>query len=174
MEMHDLLRVVTVLRGAGPLYKQLHQFFNADYPPTALHSFLASLLAVLRQKGYPSYPLIVTTNYDDVLEHAFWNAREPLDLVYYIAVARDRGKFIHSLLNPAAATDPSIWPPEVKPILISKPNEYSGLSLKHRAVIFENSWAPLPARVPSRVVSSLAKTITLTVSPARISPIFRP
>jgi hypothetical protein len=139
-DMHDLLRVaqyVTVLRGAGPLYKQLHHIFDADYPPTALHSFLATLPSVLRDKRHPSYPLIVTTNYDDVLEHAFWNAREPLDLVYYIAVGRDRGKFTHSLLDPAAATDPSVWPPKVEPILISKPNEYSDLSLKHRAAILK-------------------------------------
>jgi hypothetical protein len=47
------------------------KFLTRTYAPTALHSFLTSLLAVLRQKGYPSYPLIVTTNYDDILEHAF-------------------------------------------------------------------------------------------------------
>ncbi len=86
----DLVRVsqyVSLTVGAYPLYYELRRLFDGDYPPTALHSFLAKLPATLR--GYrpeaPPYQLIVTTNYDDVLERAFRQAGEPFDLVTYDA-----------------------------------------------------------------------------------------
>jgi hypothetical protein len=124
----DLLRVsqyVTVMRGSGPLYRRLHDLFAADYPPTPLHRFLATLPAVLREKGYPyPYQLIVTTNYDDVLERAFEAADEPFDLVWYVAEGKQRGKFLHC-------------PPGGEARLIEKPNEYYDLSLDQRSVILK-------------------------------------
>src|SRR5262245_43073509 len=69
----DLLRVsqyVSVELGLGALYDELRGLFNANYPPTALHRFLASLPAALRVRGYPRAEdplrrqfLLVTTNY---------------------------------------------------------------------------------------------------------------
>jgi len=61
---------------------------------TSLHRFLATLPAVLRAEGCPPYQLIVTTNYDDVLERA-QVAGEPFDLVWYAAEGEQRGKFWH-------------------------------------------------------------------------------
>ena len=55
-EMQDLARVsqyVTVMTGGGPLYEELHSLFDADYPPTPLHEFFATLPAALRDNGYP-------------------------------------------------------------------------------------------------------------------------
>ncbi|HYE65090.1 MAG TPA: SIR2 family protein [Pyrinomonadaceae bacterium] len=120
-EVQDLVRVsqyVALTRGSGPLYRQLRRVFDADYPPTPLHEFLATLPAILREKGYPPYQLIVTTNYDDVLERAFRAANEPLDIVTYVAesIQGQRGRFLHWLPNGAAK-------------LIDKPNEYTDLSL---------------------------------------------
>lgn len=86
-DSRDLVRVsqyVALLRGLGPLNKRLRQIFDADYPPTPLHRFFARLPAALREKGYPPYQLIVTTNYDDVLERAFKEANEPYDLITYV------------------------------------------------------------------------------------------
>lgn len=124
----DLVRVaqhVALTNGSGPLYAQLHSLFDADYPPTALHNFLASLPAVLRAKGNsPHYQLIVTTNYDDVLERAFQAVHEPFDMVSYVAEGEHRGKFLH-------------WPPDGEVCLIDKPNEYRGLSLDQRSVILK-------------------------------------
>ncbi len=123
----DLVRVsqyVSVVNGSGPLYEELHTLFDADYAPTALHQFFARLPATLRTKGYVRYPLIVTTNYDDVLERAFQAADEPYDLVTYIAEGEQRSKFLH-------------WTPEGETRLIERPNEYRGLSLDQRAVILK-------------------------------------
>jgi hypothetical protein len=127
-DVQDLVRVsqyVAVVTGSGPLYEELHSLLDADYPPTPLHQFLATLPAVLRDKGYPSrYQLIVTTNYDDVLERAFQAAGEPFDLVSYLAEGEQRGKFLH-------------WPPGGEAQLIERPNEYRGLALDQRTVILK-------------------------------------
>ena len=123
----DLLRVsqyVAVMRGTGPLYRRLHYVFAADYPPTPLHRFLVTLPTVLREKGYPTHQLIVTTNYDDVLERAFHAAGERFDLVWYVAEGGQRGKFWHQ-------------PPDGEARLIEKPNEYEDLSLDQQSVILK-------------------------------------
>lgn len=127
-KMQDLARVsqyIAVMTGSGPLYEELRKLFDADYPPTPLHQFFAIFPAVLREKGYPHpYQLIVTTNYDDVLERAFRAAGELFDLVSYVAEGEQRGKFLH-------------WPPDGEVRLIEKPNEYRGLSLDQRTVILK-------------------------------------
>ena len=124
----DLVRVsqyITVMQGSGPLYLALHDLFDGDYPPTLLHQFLATLPAALREKGYPPrYQLIVTTNYDDLMERAFQAAGEPFDMVSYVAEGEQRGKFLH-------------WPAEGETRLIERPNEYRGLSLDQRPVILK-------------------------------------
>jgi hypothetical protein len=127
-DKRDLVRVsqyIAVVTGSGPLYEELRKLFDADYPPTPLHRFLATLPSVLREKDYPPrYQLIVTTNYDDVLERTFRATGEPFDLVSYIADGEQRGKFLH-------------WKPEGETCLIEKPNEYRGLSLDQRTVILK-------------------------------------
>ncbi len=125
----DLVRVsqyIAVMTGSGPLYRELRKLFNADFPPTALHRFLAGLPGLLRAKNYQAvYPLIVTTNYDDVLERAFRDCSEPFDLVTYIAAGENRGKFLH--LPPDAS----------RAVLIERPNEYQALSFEQRTVILK-------------------------------------
>ena len=127
-DVHDLVRVsqyVSVMTGSGPLYEQLHALFDADYPPTPLHQLLAALPALLREgSAAPRYPVIVTTNYDDLLERAFAAAKELFDLVTYVAEGEDRGKFWHQA-------------PDGEGRLIDKPNKYRGLPLEERAVILK-------------------------------------
>jgi hypothetical protein len=117
-DRYDLARVsqyIAVMVGSGPLYEELHSLLNAAYPPTPLHQFFATL----------RYQLIVTTNYDDLMEHAFRAAGVPFDVVSYIAHGEQRGKFLH-------------WPAgagEARPI--ERPNEYRDLSLDQRLVILK-------------------------------------
>lgn len=127
-ESQDLVRVseyVTVMIGSGPLYEELHTLFDADYQPTPLHRFFAALPKVLREKGsrHP-YQLIVTTNYDDLMERAYQDAGEPFDLVYYVAEGGERGKFLHRSPGGEAR-------------MIDKPNEYAVLNLDQRPVILK-------------------------------------
>jgi hypothetical protein len=127
-DTHDLVRVsqyIAVLTGSGPLYEELHSLFDADYPPTSLHRLLADLPGTLRARGAtPRYQLIVTTNYDDLMERAFREAGQPFDLVSYAAEGEQRGKFWH-------------WPPDGEARLIDRPNEYRGLSLDQRPVVLK-------------------------------------
>ncbi len=143
----DLVRVSQYLAltiGSGPLYEELHQIFDANYPPSPLHGFLAGLPRTLRDKGYPPrYQLIVTTNYDDALERAFQAADEPYDLVSYSV--QERGKFLH-------------WLPDGEARLIEEPNSYTELSLDERTVILKIHGAvdrinPEPERRDSYVIT---------------------
>src|SRR6185295_12403223 len=109
----------------GALYRELHEVFDRDYPPTTLHRFFATWPALVRQKGYPvKHQLIVTTNYDDVMERAFRDAGEPFDLVIYLADGPSRGKFLHVA-------------PDGGSRVIDVPNRYRNLSLERRPVILK-------------------------------------
>jgi hypothetical protein len=95
----DLLRVsqyAATMLGSSPLYNTLGDVFNADYPINELHRFFARLSTITTPKlqRYP-HQLIVTTNYDDVLEEAFREAKEPFDVVTYGAKEPHFGKFRH-------------------------------------------------------------------------------
>jgi hypothetical protein len=136
-DVHDLVRVsqyVSLMNGSGPLYEELRKLFETNYPPTSLHEFFAKLPSSLLAKGYPPrYQLIVTTNYDDVLERSFFNAKQPFDLVFYVADGAHRGKFWHGTFAPAEGQPAEEfwqhWPPSIEPTLIERPNEYRGITL---------------------------------------------
>ena len=133
-EARDLARVsqyVDVSEGSAPLYGDLRGIFNRDYPPTHLHEFLAALPRLLREKGCPRTedPLrrrlvIITTNYDDMLERAFKDEGEPFHLVSYVAKGEQCGKFWH--LSPTG-----------EPHLIDMPNQYNGLLADPATVILK-------------------------------------
>jgi hypothetical protein len=125
----DLARVsqfVATVNRPGPLYDRLRQLYEAEYPPTFLHEFFASLPPILRNKvNAPRYPIIVTTNYDDLLERAFDELGEPYDLLSYAAEGENRHKFLHL---PPAGQD---WIP------IDDPNRYLGIQPTQRPVILK-------------------------------------
>ena len=80
--------------GSGPLYDALHEVFDADFPTTPLHDFLAEIPVALREAGVGRKPpLIVTTNYDDLMESAFTARGEEFDLIVYVAEGPGSGKF---------------------------------------------------------------------------------
>ena len=91
---YDLIRVSqAVLLGLGEpnLYAMLRKVFvrgdeHNVYEPTSLHRFLAGLPDLRAHRGLEAAPLlIVSTNYDDLLEQAFTDAGKRFDLVYYLA-----------------------------------------------------------------------------------------
>lgn len=126
IDTQDLAQVsqyIAALEGEGALYEELHDVFDADYPPTVLHRFLARLSRHMRESTQSlDCMLCVTTNYDDSLERAFRDAGEPYDLVTYIAEGKDRGTFRHTT-------------PDGTTVVITKPNEYVDIRLDERAVI---------------------------------------
>lgn len=104
----------------------LHSVFSKDFETLPLHRFLATLPRCLREirksDDSPRFPLIVTTNYDDVLERTFDLMGEQFDLVSYIAEGDDRGKFYHK-------------PPGAERVVINLPNEYPLRPDKHTVIL---------------------------------------
>jgi SIR2-like domain len=123
----DLLRVsqyVDAVLGEGRLYRYLHDVFDSNYPPTSLHRFFARVPALLREKQRPQL-LVLTTNYDDLVERALADAREPYDVVWYEAKRGTlQGRFLHR-------------PPEGEVVPIERPNEYTDLAPEERTVILK-------------------------------------
>jgi hypothetical protein len=125
----DLLRVsqyINIMRGSSTLYRKLRNKFDDDYEPTEVHSFFATLTRALKKKGYSQPPqLIMTTNYDDLMEKSFASAKERCDVVYYMAEAPWKGKCIHRSNN------------DNDGVPIKDPNLYAGLPMDERTVIFK-------------------------------------
>jgi hypothetical protein len=114
----NLLRVAEYVAAAGDeadLYTYLHDVFGLEYAPTSLHRFLARMAKDLGEAGRPPL-LVVTTNYDDLVECAFADEGLEFDVVWYEARqnAETRGRFVHR-------------PPSGKPVVITRPNKYTGL-----------------------------------------------
>lgn len=122
----DLPRVaqyVAWTMGSGYLYHELRSIFSGSYAVTPLHEFLATMPAMLYQRGAsPSHQLILTANFDDSLERAFDAAGEPYDLLVYTAVGEYAGLYSHT-------------PPGGPPRLIERPERYLELSPDERTVI---------------------------------------
>lgn len=97
----DLLRVaqwIYALRGgSGGLYATLHEVFDRDFPRTRLHDALAQVPRRLREASRGKPPLIVTTNYDDLMERALEAEGEEYDLVVYMAEGELEGTFCERL-----------------------------------------------------------------------------
>ncbi len=73
--------------------------------------------------GLPQ-PLVVTTNYDRALERAYSDADEAADVVSYVSLGRDRGKFLHR----SADGDTRV---------IATPNVYADVPLDRRPVLLK-------------------------------------
>jgi DNA-binding SARP family transcriptional activator len=115
---------VALMRGAGPLYDELHELVGVDARPTRVHRFFAALPAWLRARGAP-HQLLVTTSYDLMLEQALLDADEEFDVVSYLASGPNRGKFCHV----APGGDAHV---------IEVPNRYSTeLDLRRRTVVLK-------------------------------------
>ncbi len=98
-QLDDLAAVaqrIYVTTGKPGLYKTLRQLLPDDVPPSPVHRFLASLPDAIAKTGWPKRcQLIITTNYDTALEHAFDEVGEPYDLAVYMASGPHKGRFVH-------------------------------------------------------------------------------
>jgi hypothetical protein len=116
----DLLRVsqyVDAARGEDELYLYLREVFDSEYAPTSLHRLLARGGRFLAEAGLPQL-LVVTTNYDDLVERALAEEGLEFDVVWYEAKhnSEARGRFVHRA-------------PGGKATVIARPNKYTGLPM---------------------------------------------
>ena len=78
---------------------------------------------MLREARDPDYhQVVLTTNYDDVMERAFRAASEPFDVVWYVADGPEQGKFVHRLHSG-----------DVR--LIEDRNTYRGIEIDRRSLV---------------------------------------
>jgi len=121
-ELARVSQAVAVLNGSGPLYDTLHTLVEGDGEPSAVHRFLASLPALLREREIVQ-PLLVTTGYELALERALEDADEPYETVCYLASGQMRGSFCH--IAPSGVAN-----------VIERPNAYTGdLGLDEHTVL---------------------------------------
>lgn len=112
-DLPKLAQYVYVTQGSPDLYRELRNLLTSECEPGPVHKFLARFPRTLEELGLDKrYQLIVSTNFDTVLERAFDAAQEPYDLAVYMASGRDKGKFVH-------------FPPEGAPKAIAEPNSYT-------------------------------------------------
>ena len=125
----DLARIAQFgasLRDTKELYAKIRSVLESEHPVTSAHRFLASLPDLRRDQSHPLPPqLIVSTNYDDLMERAFRAAGVPFDLLVYEAEGKDRGRFWH---HPPTGDER---------ILIKRPNAYRYPFLDKNPVILK-------------------------------------
>ena len=111
------------------LYKILNELYE-NSQPNPLHNFLADLPK--RMSCLP-YQLILTTNYDNLLEQAFKSACQPFDVVfYYVAEDDDYCKFKHKryLKQESGLKQEDLG-------VIENPSDYEKFDLTERPVILK-------------------------------------
>jgi hypothetical protein len=121
-ELTKVAQYAAITRGVGPLYDELHALLEGDHVPGAVHRFLAELPKIGRDQAIPQ-PIFVTTNYDRAVERAFADAGEPIDVVTYMSIGRDRGRFVHRSADGVVRviTAPNAYadvPVDVRPVLL--------------------------------------------------------
>lgn len=79
-ELTKMAQYFEMVRGPEPLRQRLRDIFSFEQPPTPLHEFLA---------GVPAPLLIVTTNYDDLMERAYRARGKPCDVVVHAATDQE-------------------------------------------------------------------------------------
>lgn len=109
VELTAVAQYYRKLLGPKLLKFQLHQVFNRDYPLGTIHTHLASIEVPL---------LIITTNYDDLIERAFDAVKRPYDLLVHPTAlgkllllrrhGEDQAKEVHSNKVPIDLSDRTV------------------------------------------------------------------
>jgi hypothetical protein len=117
-ERTDLAKIASYfveVAGRKTLKRRLRQIFDHNYQPCAVHRYLASI---------PRPMVLVTTNYDDLLERAFRDAGRAYDLVVHAADIR------------AQKASVQWWPHGQHEPTMVPPNELA-IDLKRTTVIYK-------------------------------------
>ncbi|MBD2512649.1 SIR2 family protein [Nostoc muscorum FACHB-395] len=145
------------IQGEKTINQAITEIARHKYKPNRMHRFLAELPRLMDEMGYSArirggmasdatrYQLIVTTNFDSTLEHAFVDANQPFDLVSYTAVGENDDsqlvkQFVHQQFEHEIEGDnesPVVPKCEIKPILPGIANENLDFSLNERPVILK-------------------------------------
>jgi hypothetical protein len=133
-DLSSVSQYAELTSGEGELYERLHGLLDRDYPVPSLHAFLAGLATRMAAHDRPRrHQLIVTTNYDDLMERALLAAGEPFDVVRYVATGEDRGHFVHDRTH----AGPEGAQADAQPRVIKVPKRYDRVSSELRTVVLK-------------------------------------
>jgi DNA-binding SARP family transcriptional activator len=122
-ELARIAEYVALTKGVGPLYDEIHQLFDREYTPGAVHNALAALEQPLHDRGAP-HLLVITTSFHELLENALQSAGHEADVVSYLATGRYQGKYLHST-------------PHGSSVVVDAPYAYTDISLERRGVVLK-------------------------------------
>jgi hypothetical protein len=74
LELTKVAQYFGIMGGRNELYRELRSIFDQDYEPAAVHELLAQTTAPI---------LVITTNYDDLIERAFAAEGREYDVVVH-------------------------------------------------------------------------------------------
>lgn len=96
VDLAEVAQYIYATRGEPDLYRALQEGLGGDCDIGEVHRFLAGVPQASERLGYRrQHQLVVTTNYDTLVEQAFREAGEPFDLAVYVASGINKGRFIH-------------------------------------------------------------------------------
>lgn len=111
-DVNDLAKVASyyaIISGRKPLRERLHEVLNHPFQFGPLHAYLASITTPL---------LIVSTNYDTLIEQAFYAAHKPYDLIVHPSERKDIANAVWWW--PHGALEPQVVPPNELDIDLEK------------------------------------------------------
>jgi hypothetical protein len=102
-DLMQISQVAEIDHGPIPLIQSLSRLFARSYPISDTHRFLARIPKLLADEP-PAvrYQLVMTTNYDSLMEDAFREVGQDYDLIWYEAEGTSRGTFLHQAPGKAA------------------------------------------------------------------------
>jgi hypothetical protein len=125
--------------------------------PSNVHVLLASLPRALRHAGVTTPVVVMTTNWDAVLERAFAAADEPFDLFVYNHDGPYAGTFLHR-------------PPEGDELVVRRPEAYRRVDLSGSVLIKMNGGVDPESRWPGRFVVTTRDFEQLSVRMPTVFP----
>jgi hypothetical protein len=129
VSLPEVAQYIYATEDARELYGALQERLTIECQPGSVHTFLANLPKTIKKLGdHKEHPLILTTNYDTLLEKAFDDAGEPYDLAVYQASGETPTKFVHLS-----------WQ-ERDPFVIEKPNNYPDKRQGEPGFPFHDDW----------------------------------
>lgn len=158
--------------GLATLYDELDPFFNdGEFKPTNLHRFWASV-AREQMSSTDIDPkrkrfLIVTTNYDALLEQEFVKTVGDFHTFSYIADGADQGKFVRKTYHNGSGGEPVLVELKNKelrddlPVILKLPGTIEPFNAKIRFAITEDQYfdlltnRELTSILPSQVMTKL-------------------
>jgi SIR2-like domain len=105
---------------AQAVFDEVRAVLDRDFPLTPVHQFLAALTTLQGGKGRLKVPpLVITTNYDDLLERAYRAANVEFDLISYVTDSdeTEQASCLFEHVMPDGTRHP-----------ITEPNSYHGLN----------------------------------------------